>query len=59
MKDTVGFVLKIVGVCLMLAAVICLMVAYKKKIFACCSRTKAVLTRKIVPSEYDDYADVK
>ena len=58
MRDLANFILKIIGVCLMVAALVCFLAAYRDRISACCYQTKEKITGKKYSSEYDDYADV-
>ena len=53
------FVLKIVGLCLALAAAACCVIAYWDKITECVQGVGQALGVKCCqcPSEYDDYAD--
>lgn len=51
------FVLKIVAICLTVAAAVCCVIAYWDKIMECVQAVGEKLGCKSCPSEYDDYAD--
>lgn len=52
------FVLKIVAICLTVAAAVCCVIAYWDKIMECVEAVGEKLgCKSCCPSEYDDYAD--